>query len=313
MTSANTTTLKSITDLLQQFGEQRPIRGGSLIISVFGDSISKHGGSIWLGSLIDILAPFGLNERLVRTSVFRLVQDGWLTSIKVGRKSYYRLTSMGLNHTLKSERRIYAAQRVNWNNEWTLVIPVDLADEIKDTLKKDLSWLGFSALTSGVFAHPGLDRRSLDETLRELGVEKKVIVMKASTEDADSFYSLKTLSYKTWDISTLESKYQVFLERFRPVINEINQGDHLSDEQCFQVRTMVIHQYRKILLKDSDLPLELLPEDWAGQSAFNLRENLYREVYAKAERFIVNNLQSSEGPLPRADSSFYQRFGGLKR
>ena len=31
-----------------------------------------------LAGLIRLLAPFGINERLVRTSVFRLARDGWL-------------------------------------------------------------------------------------------------------------------------------------------------------------------------------------------------------------------------------------------
>ncbi len=307
------TAIKSISDLLQYLGNQRPVRGGSLIISIFGDTVSQHGGSIWLGSLIEILKPFGLNERLVRTSVYRLVQEGWLSTSKLGRRSYYRLTAMGHNHSLKSARRIYAAERAIWNNEWTLVMPVHLADDLKDKLKKDLAWLGFASLTTGVYAHPGVERRSLDETLRELDIADDVIVMKASTEDISSLHSLKKLSYKSWNISNLEQKYKSFLERFRLVMNEINNAKSISDEQCFQVRTLVIHEYRRILLKDFDLPLEILPNYWAGHAAFNLRENLYRKVSASAERFIVENMESSEGLLPKADALFYERFGGLKR
>jgi len=307
------TSIKSISDLLQELANQRPVRSGSLIISVFGDSISQHGGSIWLGSLIEVLAPFGLNERLVRTAVYRLVQEGWLVASKLGRRSYYRLTPVGLKHSLKSARRIYAADRASWNNEWTLVIPVHISDDLKDRLKKELAWLGFASLASGVYAHPGLDRRSLDETLNELEAESDVIVMKALTEDIDSLNSLKKLTYKSWDIANLESKYRTFLEKFRPVMVEINNAKSLSNKQCFQIRTLVIHEYRRILLKDVDLPLELLPDDWAGQAAFHLRENLYKKVYSGAEQYIVENMESSEGPLPKADAAFYQRFGGLKR
>lgn len=307
------TSIKSISDLLQDLAQQRPVRSGSLIISVFGDAIAHHGGSIWLGSLIDVMAPFGLNERLVRTSVYRLVQEGWLVAAKLGRRSYYRFTPMGLNHSQKTARRIYAADRASWNNEWTLVIPVHVSDDIKDKLKKDLSWLGFASLTSGVYAHPGLERRSLDETIQELGVENDVIVMKALTEDVSSLGSLKKLSYKSWDIANLENKYKTFLEKFRPVMVEINQTKSLSYSQCFQIRTLVIHEYRRILLKDFDLPLDILPDDWAGQAAFHLRENIYKKVYAGAEKYIVANMESSEGSLPKADMAFYQRFGGLEK
>ena len=76
--------LKPIDALLDSFRQQRPLRGGSLIISLFGDSISQHGNSVWLGSIIKSLEPFGLNSRLIRTAVHRLSQEGWLTSHQVG-------------------------------------------------------------------------------------------------------------------------------------------------------------------------------------------------------------------------------------
>ena len=36
----------------------------------FCDAILPRGGRVWLGSLIRLLEPLELNERLVRTSVF---------------------------------------------------------------------------------------------------------------------------------------------------------------------------------------------------------------------------------------------------
>ena len=33
----------------------------ALILSVFGDSVSTHGGVIWLGSLIGLVKPLGIN------------------------------------------------------------------------------------------------------------------------------------------------------------------------------------------------------------------------------------------------------------
>ena len=56
-------------ELVARFRRQRPLRGGSLIITIFGDSIMPRGGAVSLGSLIALGAPFGLNERLVRTAI----------------------------------------------------------------------------------------------------------------------------------------------------------------------------------------------------------------------------------------------------
>src|SRR6266567_4018068 len=73
-----------------------PLKAKSVVVTVWGDAIAPHGGAVWLSGLIRLLAPLGLNERLVRTSVYRLVQEGWLTARQDGRRSLYRLTAAGL-------------------------------------------------------------------------------------------------------------------------------------------------------------------------------------------------------------------------
>ena len=68
--------------LLRHFRAQRPLRGGSLLVTVFGDAIAPRGGAVTLESLIRLAAPFGLTERLVRTSVARLAREGWLSGAR---------------------------------------------------------------------------------------------------------------------------------------------------------------------------------------------------------------------------------------
>ncbi|NIB40909.1 phenylacetic acid degradation operon negative regulatory protein PaaX [Pseudomaricurvus alkylphenolicus] len=303
--------LKSIDNLLTEFQQQRPIRGGSLIVSVFGDSISQHGGSVWLGSLIDALEPFGLNQRLVRTSVYRLIQENWLASNQIGRRSYYSFTDHGLRQYQKTARRIYASSRSEWDGQWTLVIPAYVEDE-RDELRKELRWLGYGALATGILARPGADRRSLDETLQELGVVDKVVVMNAHTEEVASQKVLRELSQSCWNLNELEERYNAFLERYRPVLKAVSKSKQLEPDQCFQLRTLLIHDYRRILLKDTDLPDALLPSDWAGRAALNLTANIYKSTYRGAEQFLLEHMETADGRLPSADASFYQRFGGLE-
>ncbi len=86
------TALSAAAELVARFRRQRPLRGGSLIVTLFGDSIMPRGGTIALGSLIELAAPFGLNERLVRTATTRLAQDGWLEGRRAGKLSEYHLS-----------------------------------------------------------------------------------------------------------------------------------------------------------------------------------------------------------------------------
>src|SRR5271170_7302477 len=107
---------------LRHFRAQRPLRGGSLLITIFGDAIAPRGGAITLGSLISLAQPFGLTERLVRTSVARLADDGWLVARRDGRRSEYRITPTGRDSFAEATRRIYGTIPDSWSGQWTLVI-----------------------------------------------------------------------------------------------------------------------------------------------------------------------------------------------
>ena len=71
------------------------MRAWSLIVTLYGDAIVPRGGSLWLGSLTDIMVLFRIDAGHVRTAMSRLTADGWLERVKVGRNSYYRLSRRG--------------------------------------------------------------------------------------------------------------------------------------------------------------------------------------------------------------------------
>src|SRR5438067_12833586 len=93
--------------LLRNFRAQRPLRGGSLLITVFGDSIAPRGGAVTVGSLIRLATPFGLTERLLRSSVARLAPDVWMVAMHSGWRSEHRLTHGGAERFAEASRRIY--------------------------------------------------------------------------------------------------------------------------------------------------------------------------------------------------------------
>lgn len=302
---------RTIQKLVEQFQSQRPIRAGSLIITVYGDAIAPRGGTVWLGSLIELLEPLGLNQRLVRTSVNRLSKEGWLTSSQVGRRSYYSLTRSGWRSFERAYERVYAEPHLEWDGEWTLILTAEVNNAKREPLRKELGNLGFGTIAPGVLAHPLPPREALASALQDVGVADSVIVMRARHEGEFTSRPLNRLVRECWQLDELSAAYERFLEQFRPVWAELQASQRLEPEQCFIVRTLLIHQIRRLLLRDPQLPAEILPANWNGAAARLLCRNLYRLTYRLAEEHLSRVLQTAEGPLPDPAPYFYKRFGGI--
>ncbi len=296
-------------DLIAEFRSRRTLRTGSLITTVFGDSIAPRGGTVWLGSLIRVMQEFGISERLVRTSVFRLVQDGWLRSTLIGRRSYYSLTDEGRERFAQATHRIYGEPLSDWDGQWCLLLLAGLDASARDAVRKECGWLGFGPLATNLLAHPAPDMADLDVTLRRLGVAGNLVVMRGETIRNDA--SMRRLAGASWNLDDIDVRYASFIERFRPLITAYGKDENVSPKSAFLVRTLLIQEYRKVLLRDPQLPAELLPAGWHGAAAYQLCRNLYHAVYAPADAYLTDAMETASGQLPPADGSFMQRFGGL--
>src|SRR5689334_9450622 len=133
-----------------------PPRAPSLIVTIWGDALAPHGGEVWLAGLIRLLVAFGINERLTRTSVFRLARDGWLEAETHGRQSRYRLTAAGRSRFAAAYRRIYAAPLIDWDGAWDLVVDPPGGGD-RPRLRNELRWEGFGVLAPGVYVRPRRD------------------------------------------------------------------------------------------------------------------------------------------------------------
>ncbi|MEE4378518.1 MAG: phenylacetic acid degradation operon negative regulatory protein PaaX [Candidatus Competibacteraceae bacterium] len=303
--------IRRVEELVGEFRGKRPIRGGSLIITLYGDAIVPRGGTVWLGSIIALLDPLGLNQRLVRTSVYRLSKEGWLNSAQVGRRSFYSVTESGLRRFRNAFRRIYDEHPMRWDGVWRLVLTSQINSSERENLRRELNWLGFGAIAPGIMAHPMAEVDLLSGTLQALGLQDEVILMRATSEDTVVSSPLKNLVKTCWNLDGLSEDYHRFLAQFRPIWAALESADTLDPEQCFQVRTLLIHEYRRLLLRDPQLPNELLPPDWVGAAARLLCRNLYRLLSGPSEQYLSKALLSADGPLPEVGRDFYLRFGGL--
>ncbi|MDH4107082.1 MAG: phenylacetic acid degradation operon negative regulatory protein PaaX [Gammaproteobacteria bacterium] len=299
--------------LIEEFNARPTRRASSLIMTVFGDSFAPRGGSVWLGSLIRALGEFGISERLVRTSVFRLSRDGWLESQSVGRRSYYGLTVDGALRFHQATQRIYGEPRQRWRGEWCIVLLAGLAPAARDALRKDMIWLGFGSIGAGLMVHPEPDRAELDDAIARHGGTEAVVVLGAKSGSVRHDHMLRGLAAKSWNLADIDARYAAFIARFRPVCAALRRAHRLEPLEAFLVRSLAIQEYRRILLRDPQLPPPLLPADWHGLAAYRLCRELYLVVYADADRYLDQHIETAAGPLPSPAREFYDRFGGLRR
>ena len=295
--------------LVNEFRARPTLRAGSLITTVFGDAIAPRGGTVWLGSLINVMADFGINERLVRTSVFRLAKEGWLQSRQIGRRSYYSLTVDGRERFEQATHRIYGEPAAHWDGNWTLLLLSGLDTESKEVVRRECGWLGFGSMSANVLAHPAPDLADLDVTIRRLGVGDSLVVLNGQTIRGEG--AMRDLAGACWNLDEIDARYVDFVERFRPVYKALQRKDRLDAKAAFLVRTLLVQEYRKVLLRDPWLPPELLPSGWHGAAAYQLCRNLYRGIHGEADMYLDELMETADGPLPPPSQSFRQRFGGL--
>jgi phenylacetic acid degradation operon negative regulatory protein len=301
------------TEWIAQFLATDPPRSKSLVMTIFGDAIAPHGGAIWLGSLIELMAPFGVNDRLLRTSVFRLTQEGWLVANRDGRRSAYAILPQALPRFERANRRIYGPLTAHWDGSWTMLLAAGTGIDAptRATLRKELEWEGYALINPGVFGHPVASPDVIQEILVRHGVQGKLLVCRSTELPGVAGRALRELAAEGWDLSGVVQGYRGFIAQFSELLTVLQQGEAPEPEQAFMIRSLLIHAYRRVQLHDPMLPIELLPDPWPGSQAYELAGALYRLTQAGAEQHIVAALRREDAEAPAADAAFYQRFGGL--
>ncbi len=281
------------------------ISSTALVFTFFCDVVTQHGGEIWLGSIIQALAPLGINERLTRTAVFRLVQDGWLESRKQGRRSYYHLTETGEHYYQRSARRIYASGKPDWDGVWTLLFVSLVPEDKRDALHRGLSWLGYGRMAAAVYALPCNDRPPLDELLSDLELEDCIVHMQAQ---ADNARSSQKLVMSRWKLDDLRQHYKEFALQYGQALRAIQSDKPPTGHSLLLLRVLMLQEYRRILLSDPELPAAMLPEDWEGYAAQSLTGEVYRAIAVQTATWVNRELLNAEGNLKGGSNLLKTRF-----
>jgi phenylacetic acid degradation operon negative regulatory protein len=116
---------------------------------------------------------------------------------------------------------------------------------------------------------------------------------------------LQNILHQTFKLTEVALAWQQFVTRFEPMLSEL---EALSPAEAFFVRTLLIHEYRRVLLRDPHLPEALLPTHWPGVQGRQLCEALYRGLLTRSEQFLCSQAEACDGPLGETPKAISRRL-----
>ena len=81
-----------------------------------------------------------------------------------------------------------------------------------------------------------------------------------------------------------------------------------SPADAILARILLIHQYRRVLLRDPLLPPQLLPDNWPAAEARAICGRIYRALLPPSEQWLDQHGESVDGDLPPPGLTLRQRF-----
>jgi phenylacetic acid degradation operon negative regulatory protein len=269
-------------------------RPKDLVFTLFGEYLLGRTESVWVGSLIALLAPFGLTDGGVRTVLSRMAKKGWLTATRSGRHSFYSLTPRGRRLLEEGQARIFRPPTPGaWDGRWLLLaysIPED-DRRLRDRLRDRLAWLGFGSIGNGLWISPHDVLAEVEEVARSLGLEDRYVGFSARRVGGEP---LAGLVARCWDLGALAQGYRDFTVRWTPVLQQA-MHQPLTPEESFTRRFDLIHEYRGFPLLDPGLPRELLPTPWSGDLAADTFRRLHDALVGPADAHVSRILDAAPG------------------
>jgi phenylacetic acid degradation operon negative regulatory protein len=231
-----------------------------------------------------------------------------------GRRSNYLLTAVGRRRFEEASAHIYAAHAPQWDHRWRLVSVVGELDvRTREAVRRSFAWQGFGELSMGVFVHPSADLGACMESLQSDGLRAvlpKLLPLMANHAGLIHVGTDADMVQRAWDLDHLAQGYVGFLATYQPVLKEVQEMGRKSPDgaTAFLARSLMIHDYRRLLLRDPELPAELLPPLWPGEQARTLCRTLYQRLLPASEAYLDQLLQLANGVVPAATTELAQRF-----
>lgn len=214
-----------------------PPRVWSLLVTVFGDLAQKTGTHLSSGGLGQMTRLIGLKPEATRVALHRLRKDGWIDSARMGRGSQYTLTRFGRAESRAATPWIYATSGPQ-DPAWLV-----MTDPASDGSPK----------AKGIWLAP-----HILVTMTPPPLPSAFCVELSAGTDWPAWMAAKVCSPGMAAQSQALNGQLLRLEQGLPPI------ETLSPAEIAVLRVLIVHGWRRIILKVPALPDHLFPDTWHG-------------------------------------------------
>jgi phenylacetic acid degradation operon negative regulatory protein len=240
----------AIRALVGSFQSRSPVRTWSLIVTVFGVVALPGRRALRLAELQDWLARAGVEPGLVRTALSRLVAAGTLLRERDGKTAHYRLSAAAEAEFRTAAGLIHGPARPEPTG-WIELAVVENGHARKD-VRAALEGQRFTALTGGAMLRAEHAGRPAPDF-------KGVVMLRA-----EAGAGVAARAEALWRLSELAHGYLSINHHAEAVLAE---ADRMNAQDKLLARILLVHEFRRVILRDPFLPDSLLPQGWPGHAA----------------------------------------------
>lgn len=248
-TRANSTATDALAAAVANFHARQPPRVWSLVVSFLGDAILPRGGIVQAGVISEFGGLAAIDAGLIRTALSRLVARGIVAREREGRKSYYRMTRAETLAFMRAADLIYGRAVPVPTGAWDIACLDRVAD--RTAMRQALLAEGYAGLGATTFLRPQHEGR-------EAKADPGLLCFVAQSRD-----DLALLAADLWPLNEIAASYERFALRYAPFLA----GSELDPAQALLARVLLVHDYRRIVLRDPFAPVGVLPDHWPAAKA----------------------------------------------
>ena len=212
----------------------------SMLVSIFGDLARNPEDQVDGRVLTNLTDGMGLKPEAVRVALHRLRNDEWIASVKSGRTARHALTPHGRRETLAASALIYAKPG-EMPTDWIAAITETNDPNQKDAMLKS----GFTQLAPRIFV-AGADAR-VPASVIVLDGKNAPAWMRDAIVDPD-----------------MTAQYEDLLTHLHRIRTDLAEQPITSPKDIALLRCLIVHHWRRLVLRHPYLPPAVTGEKWAG-------------------------------------------------